>query len=74
MTIPALGLGTFRLKDERCYRIVKTALELGYRAIDTAQIYENEAAVGQAIEESGVPRNELFITPKSGSRISVKTS
>ena len=64
MTIPALGLGTFRLKDDVVIASVKTALELGYRAIDTAQIYENEAAVGQAIEESGVPRNELFITTK----------
>ncbi|MEA7538898.1 aldo/keto reductase, partial [Salmonella enterica subsp. enterica serovar Virginia] len=39
-------------------------LELGYRAVDTAQIYDNEAAVGQAIAESGVPRNELYITTK----------
>ena len=46
MTIPALGLGTFRLKDDVVIASVKTALELGYRAIDTAQIYENEAAVG----------------------------
>lgn len=64
MTIPALGLGTFRLKDDVVIASVKTALELGYRAIDTAQIYDNEAAVGQAIEESGVPRDELFITTK----------
>lgn len=64
MTIPALGTGTFRLKDDVVIASVKTALELGYRAIDTAQIYENEAAVGRAIEESGVPRNELFITTK----------
>lgn len=64
MTIPAFGLGTFRLKDEVVIASVKTALELGYRAIDTAQIYENEAAVGQAIEESGVARDELFITTK----------
>lgn len=64
MAIPAFGLGTFRLKDDVVITSVKTALDLGYRAIDTAQIYENEAAVGQAIEESGVPRNELFITTK----------
>lgn len=64
MTLPAFGLGTFRLKDDVVIASVKTALELGYRAIDTAQIYENEAAVGQAIEESGVPRNEIFITTK----------
>jgi 2,5-diketo-D-gluconate reductase B len=64
MTIPAFGLGTFRLKDDVVIASVKTALELGYRAVDTAQIYDNEAAVGQAIEESGVSRDELFITTK----------
>lgn len=64
MTIPAFGLGTFRLKDDVVIASVKTALELGYRAVDTAQIYDNEAAVGLAIEESGVARDELFITTK----------
>ncbi|EOF4707447.1 2,5-didehydrogluconate reductase DkgB [Klebsiella oxytoca] len=64
MTIPAFGLGTFRLKDDVVIASVKTALELGYRAIDTAQIYYNEAAVGQAIAESGIARDELFITTK----------
>lgn len=64
MTIPAFGLGTFRLKDDVVIASVKSALELGYRTIDTAQIYDNEAAVGQAIAESGVPRDTLFITTK----------
>ncbi|MEE7534104.1 2,5-didehydrogluconate reductase DkgB [Klebsiella huaxiensis] len=64
MTIPAFGLGTFRLKDDVVIASVKTALELGYRAIDTAQIYDNEAAVGQAIAESGIARDELLITTK----------
>lgn len=64
MTIPALGLGTFRLKDDVVIASVKTALELGYRTIDTAQIYDNEAAVGQAVAESGIARDELFITTK----------
>ncbi len=64
MAIPAFGLGTFRLKDDVVIASVKTALELGYRTIDTAQIYDNEAAVGQAIEESGVARQDLFITTK----------
>ena len=64
MAIPAFGLGTFRLKDDVVISSVKTALELGYRAIDTAQIYDNEAAVGQAIAESGVPRHEFYITTK----------
>lgn len=64
MSIPAFGLGTFRLKDDVVIVSVKTALELGYRAVDTAQIYDNEAAVGQAIAESSVPREEIFITTK----------
>ncbi|GKS84178.1 2,5-didehydrogluconate reductase DkgB [Acidovorax sp. SUPP1855] len=63
-TVPAFGLGTFRLKDQVVIDSVKTALALGYRHIDTAQIYGNEAEVGQAIAESGVPRDELFITTK----------
>ncbi|MGK3134492.1 2,5-didehydrogluconate reductase DkgB [Pantoea trifolii] len=64
MIIPAFGLGTFRLQDDVVIHSVKTALELGYRTIDTAQIYENEAAVGQAITESGVARGDLFVTTK----------
>ena len=64
MSIPAFGLGTFRLQDQVVIDSVSTALELGYRVIDTAQIYENEAAVGQAIAASGIPRDELFITTK----------
>jgi 2,5-diketo-D-gluconate reductase B len=63
-TIPSLGLGTFRLKGQVVIDSVKTGLELGYRLIDTAQIYGNEAEVGQAIAESGVPRDALFITTK----------
>lgn len=64
MSIPSFGLGTFRLTGQTVIDSVKSALELGYRAIDTAQIYKNEAEVGQAIAESGVPRDELFITTK----------
>ncbi|MNQ80306.1 2,5-diketo-D-gluconic acid reductase B [compost metagenome] len=64
MSIAALGLGTFRLKGQVVIDSVRTALELGYRAIDTAQIYGNEAEIGQAIAESGVPRDKLFITTK----------
>ncbi|PAA14864.1 2,5-didehydrogluconate reductase DkgB [Pseudomonas fragi] len=64
MTVPAFGLGTFRLKGQVVIDSVSNALDLGYRAIDTAQIYENEAEVGQAIAESGVARDELFITSK----------
>ncbi len=64
MEIPALGLGTFRLKDQSAFNSVKMALEVGYRHIDTAQIYENESEVGAAILESGIPRSEIFITTK----------
>jgi len=64
MTLPAFGLGTFRLQDDVVIASVKNALDLGYRVIDTAQIYGNEAAVGQAIAESGVARDQLFITTK----------
>ena len=64
MSIPSFGLGTFRLTGQAVIDSVKSALELGYRVIDTAQIYKNEAEVGQAIAESGVPRSELFITTK----------
>jgi len=64
MSIPSFGLGTFRLTGQAVIDSVKSALELGYRVIDTAQIYKNEAEVGQAIAESGVPRDELFITTK----------
>ena len=53
MTVPAFGLGTFRLKDQTVIDSVRNALDVGYRAIDTAQIYENEAEVGQAIAASG---------------------
>ncbi|MBK5511322.1 MULTISPECIES: 2,5-didehydrogluconate reductase DkgB [unclassified Pseudomonas] len=64
MSVPAFGLGTFRLQGQVVIDSVSTGLELGYRVVDTAQIYENEADVGQAIADSGVPRHELFITSK----------
>ena len=63
-SIPAFGLGTFRLKDQVVIDSVRNALDLGYRTIDTAQIYGNEAEVGHAIAESGVPRSALFLTTK----------
>lgn len=64
MTIPQLGAGTFRLQGQAAFDSVSMALEAGYRAIDTAQIYANEAEVGQAVAKSGVPRKELFLTTK----------
>ncbi|MBB3119025.1 2,5-didehydrogluconate reductase DkgB [Pseudoduganella violacea] len=63
-TIPAFGLGTFRLQDQVVIDSVSNGLELGYRAIDTAQIYGNEAEVGAAIAASGVRREDLFLTTK----------
>jgi len=63
-SIPAVGLGTLFLKDAVCTEIVTAALKAGYRHIDTAQMYGNEAEVGRAIAESGVPREEIFVTTK----------
>jgi diketogulonate reductase-like aldo/keto reductase len=63
-TMPAIGLGVAELSDDETERAVSTALEMGYRLIDTAAVYGNEAAVGRAIAASGIPRAELFITTK----------
>ena len=63
-SIPAIGLGTFRLQGQTVIDSVRNALDVGYRAIDTAQIYDNEAEVGQAIAESGVAPDDLFLTTK----------
>lgn len=62
--VPALGYGTWQLRGKNCVRGVQKALEIGYRHIDTAQAYGNEEDVGQAIEESGVERREIFLTTK----------
>ncbi|MEV5113144.1 aldo/keto reductase [Peribacillus frigoritolerans] len=63
--MPQLGFGVFKVKNgNETIESVKKAIEVGYRAIDTAAIYENEEGVGQAIRECGVPREELFITSK----------
>lgn len=64
ISIPKLGFGTWQLKGKECTASVLKALEAGYRHIDTAQIYENEEAVGKAVEESNLPREELFLTTK----------
>jgi len=63
-SIPQLGFGVFKVDPDETVRIVGDALEVGYRHIDTARIYGNEAGVGTALAESGVPRDELFITTK----------
>lgn len=62
--IPILGFGTWQLNDTICVDAVKNALLTGYRHIDTADIYGNHLEVAQGIRESGVPRNEIFITTK----------
>ncbi len=64
VAIPRLGFGTFRMPGGDAQPVVESAIALGYRHIDTAAMYENEAAVGAAITASGVNRNELFVTTK----------
>jgi 2,5-diketo-D-gluconate reductase B len=64
LTIPALGFGTYKLTGDAGVNAVKTALGIGYRHIDTAQIYENEAEIGKGIKESGVARDAVFLTTK----------
>lgn len=62
--IPALGFGTFRMTEDEVLSILPAALAAGFRHVDTAQAYRNEAAVGEALEESGAPRSEIFLTTK----------
>lgn len=62
--LPRIGMGTFRLKGNDARDAVKSALSLGYRHIDTAQMYDNESEVGDGITSSGIPRREIFLTTK----------
>ncbi|UUV34276.1 aldo/keto reductase [Amycolatopsis roodepoortensis] len=62
--MPQLGFGVFQVPDEETTAAVKAALDAGYRSIDTAAVYGNEAGVGKALAEAGIPRDELFITTK----------
>lgn len=64
LKLPALGLGTWPMTGSACTQAVRQALELGYRHIDTATAYENEAAVGQALRDSDVPREQVHLTTK----------
>lgn len=64
ITMPALGFGTFMLAGTTCEKAVSSAIETGYRMIDTAEAYGNEAAVGNAIAKSGIDRKELFLVTK----------
>ena len=62
--IPLVGLGTWDLRGKVCARMVEEAIRLGYRHIDTAAMYGNEASVGEGLRASGVKRDEVFITTK----------
>lgn len=62
--IPQLGFGVWQVPDEEAYRAVATALDAGYRSIDTARIYDNELGTGRAIRESGIDRGDIFVTTK----------
>ena len=63
--MPKIGYGVYQVNPTECERCVLDALEVGYRAIDTAQGYENEREVGAAIKKSGIPREEIFLTTKT---------
>jgi len=63
-TMPQLGFGVFKVPNHETAKAVATALDVGYRSIDTAAMYGNEEGVGQAIADSGIPRQELFVTTK----------
>src|ERR1700710_124660 len=62
--IPAIGLGTWELRGRTCARVVEQAIKLGYRHIDTAQVYDNEREVGDGLRASGVKRDDVFVTTK----------
>ena len=67
--IPKLGLGTWMIDDDKAAQAVRDAVEIGYRHIDTAQAYANEAGVGEGVRTSGVPRDELFVTSKLAAEV-----
>jgi 2,5-diketo-D-gluconate reductase B len=62
--IPLVGLGTWDLRGRTCARVVEQALKLGYRHVDTAEMYDNEREVGEGVRASGVKRNDIFVTTK----------
>jgi 2,5-diketo-D-gluconate reductase A len=63
-SMPLLGFGTWQITGPQCYDAVRTALDVGYRHLDTATVYRNEEEVGRALADSGVPRDEVFVTTK----------
>lgn len=64
VTMPQIGLGVYKISDEEMSEVVNAALDAWYRAFDTAHFYFNEASLGKALNESNIPREELFITTK----------
>lgn len=62
--MPLVGFGTWQMRGSTCYRAVRYALDVGYRHIDTAAMYRNEREVGRAVRDSGVPREDVFVTTK----------
>lgn len=64
LQLPKLGLGTWRMLGDECTRTVEQALELGYRHLDTATAYDNEAAIGKALARTAIPREQLHVTTK----------
>jgi len=62
--MPQLGFGVWKIPDDQVSQVLEKAFEIGYRSVDTARIYKNEEGVGRAVAESGIPREELFITTK----------
>src|SRR5690348_18400167 len=67
--IPKLGLGTWFIDDDKAADAVRTAIDIGYRNIDTAQAYGNEHGVGEGVRTSGVPREQLFVSTKLAAEI-----
>jgi 2,5-diketo-D-gluconate reductase B len=63
-TIPSFGLGTFRVDADKTAQAVRSAVQIGFRHIDTAQYYNNETAVGQGVRDSGIPRDDIWVTTK----------
>jgi diketogulonate reductase-like aldo/keto reductase len=63
-SMPVIGLGTFQSKGDACRRAVKTAIDVGYRHIDTAHMYDNEDQVGKGVQDAGISRDQLFVTTK----------
>ena len=73
-TIPQLGFGVFQIEPDETAEAVTRALEIGYRHIDTAEMYRNEKGVGDAVRASGLDRNEIFVTSKLNNGVHGRTT